>query len=186
MRPHGRRSNAPGSPAAAAEGLVEIGRIVNRHGIRGEVRLLPHNPSSTAASWLDSILIVDGGSIEERKVLAARPHKRFVLLQIEGVTTANQAESLVGRSVCVRPEQLPPLGAGEVYHADLIGCAVSTESGEPLGTVREVIATGGNDVCVVVGRGREYLIPLIADAIARLDVAERVVVVRPLPGLLEP
>ena len=166
---------------------VEIGRIVNRHGIRGEVRLLPHNSASDAAAWLTSVLLVgpDGAS-EERKVTAARPHKRFILLTLEGVHTANDAEALIGRVVCVWAEQLPALGADEVYCADLIGCSVATESGEPVGTVREVISTGSNDVCVVVGRGREHLIPLIADVVARLDVAERVVIIRPLPGLLEP
>jgi len=186
MRPPGRRSKAPASPSALSEGLVEIGRIVNRHGIRGEVRLMPHNPATDAALWLTSIRLVGETAAEERKVIAARVHKRFILLQLEGITTADQADSLVGRAVCVRPEQMPPLAEGEVYHADLIDCAVSTESGEPLGTVREVISTGSNDVCVVVGGGREYLIPLIADAIARLDVGARVVVVRPLPGLLDP
>lgn len=180
MRPHGRRASA------GAQGLIEIGRIVNRHGIRGEVRLMPHNPMSGAARWLTSILLVSDGAREERKVIAARPHKRFILLELEGITTANQAEALVGRAACVRVEQLPALGAGEVYHADLIGCAVSTQAGEALGTVREVISTGSNDVCVVADGGREYLIPLIEDAIARLDVAERVIVVRPLPGLLDP
>jgi 16S rRNA processing protein RimM len=186
MRPTGRRSRPSAPAAATAVPWVEIGRIVNRHGLRGEVRMLPHNPSSSSASWLDSIQLVDAGSTAERRVLAARRHKSFILLQLEGVTSADDAEALIGSTVCVRREELPELAPGEAYYRDVLGCAVSTEGGEALGTVREVIPTGSNDVCVVDGNGREYLIPLIADAIALLDVERRVIVVRALPGLLDP
>jgi 16S rRNA processing protein RimM len=186
MRPPGRRSKPHAPAAATAMPWVEIGRIVNRHGIRGEVRLLPHNRSSTADSWLDCVRLTDGATSEERRVMSARRHKSFILLQLEGTANADEAEALIGRSVSVRREQLPQLAPGEAYHGDVIGCVVSTEAGRALGTVRELIATGSNDVCVVDGEGREYLIPLIADAIASLDVERRAIVVRDLPGLLDP
>jgi 16S rRNA processing protein RimM len=72
-----------------------------------------------------------------------------------------------------------------VYHADLLGCAVVTTDGTALGTVREMLVTGSNDVCVVRDDGREVLVPLVADVIAQIDVAGRRLVVHPLPGLLD-
>lgn len=167
--------------------LLELGRIVNRHGIRGEVRLLPHNPDSEFAETLALVTLLRAdGSRDERRVLAARRHKQFVLLQLEGVATANDAEALIGCRVAVPRAALPPTGPSEAYHVDLIGCRVETTAGQALGTVRELIVTGSNDVCVVRGGGREYLIPMVADVIASLDADARAIVVHPLPGLLDP
>lgn len=176
---------APGSPAGSTA-LVELGAIVNRHGIRGEVRLLPHNPDSELAPRLrELVLMHPDGRREPLRVRAARPHKRFVLLQLEGIDTADAAEALVGSTVAVPRALLPPAGADAAYHADLLGCAVETTAGEPLGTVAEMLVTGSNDVCVVRAGAREVLVPMIADVIAELDVAHRRIVVRPLPGLLD-
>jgi 16S rRNA processing protein RimM len=186
MVPRHRPAEPTAPSATSPAALVELGRIVNRHGIRGELRILPHNPQSTAVLALPSLLVVrDDGTTERRRVLASRPHKRFVLVSLEGVDSADDAEALIGCSVAVARADLPPLDPASVYHVDLIGCAVRTTSGEALGTVQELIVTGSNDVCVVRGGGREVLIPLVADVIASLDTSARTIVVHPLPGLLD-
>jgi 16S rRNA processing protein RimM len=81
---------------------------------------------------------------------------------------------------------LPAPAPGEYYHADLIGCAVRTETGEEIGVVEEVLTTASNDVCIVRARGREHLIPLVADVVVDVDPSRRAIVIRPLPGLLDP
>lgn len=179
------RPRRPATPPAADEPLVALGPIVNRHGIRGEVRLLPHNPDSeVAAAAAALVLLWPDGRREPRRVRAARRHKRFVLLQLEGVADANAAEALVGCTVAVPRAALPEPEGDAVYHADLLGCAVVTTAGEALGTVREMLVTGANDVCVVRDDGREVLVPMVADVIAAIDVGGRRITVHPLPGLL--
>jgi len=185
MRPAGRSPTADPTISDSGE-LIELGRIVNKHGIRGEVRLLRYCADSDAVTvgsdlWLRR---TDGPS-QRCRVVGLRPHKQFLLLQLEGVTTANDAEALIGFTAAVPRAQLPPLAPEAVYHIDLIGCAVRTTTGEELGTVAEMIVTGSNDVCVVRSGSREYLIPLVADVIDLLDVPARTIVVRPLPGLLD-
>ncbi len=167
--------------------LVELGRVVKRHGVRGEVRMLPYNPASTIAAELSSVFLSgEDGSYEKCRVTSTRRHKQFVLLRLEGVTTVDQAEAVVGRTIAIAHEQLPPTGPREAYHVDLLGCVVRTDTGQDLGTVHEMIVTGSNDVCVVRGRGREYLVPLVEDVIVRLDTAAGEIIIHPLPGLLEP
>jgi 16S rRNA processing protein RimM len=173
-------------PGQVTTPLIQIGRIVNRHGVRGELRILPHNPNSTALDLLPEVVIeTAAGASEIRRVLSARRHKRFVLVHLEDVGTANEAESLIGRTVSVRREDLPPPDAGEVYCHDLIGCAVCTEGGEDLGCVEEMLETGSNHVCVVRQGATEHLIPLVADVVVELSVEQRRIVIRPLPGLLD-
>jgi 16S rRNA processing protein RimM len=167
--------------------VVELGRIVGRHGIRGDVRLLPHNPDSELFATLTHVLLARDGRIERRQLLSVRPHKRLLLARFEGVDTANAADAIVGSSVCVHRDQLPALAPNQVYHIELIGCPVRTENGVVVGRVREVFSTASNDVCVVSYDGREFLIPLIADVVVRLSVTppEPELVIRPIPGLLD-
>lgn len=184
--PAGRPPELAARAASVPDDLVELGRVVNRHGLRGEVRVLLHNPESSTLGELAAVVLTrHDGSTEARRVHGCRRHKRFALLRLEDVTTASDAEALVGCGVAVPRPQLPPPGPRAAYHVDLIGCAVRTTAGEPLGTVRELIVTGSNDVCVVRGDRGEVLIPLVADVIAALDTAARTIVVRPLPGLLD-
>jgi 16S rRNA processing protein RimM len=167
--------------------MVELGRIVGRHGIRGDVRLLPHNPDSDLFAVLTHVLLERDGRVERRRLLSVRPHKRGWLAQIEGVDTADAADAIVGSVVSVPRDLLPALGPEQVYYIELIGCPVRTESGRALGAVERVFSNGSSDVCVVTGGSQEYLIPLIADVVVRLCVTPpgRELVIRPLPGLLD-
>jgi 16S rRNA processing protein RimM len=186
MVPAGRPRQAAARPAPPPGPLVELGRIVNRHGIRGELRMLPYNPESPAVRVSSPVVLTrPDGSSESRRVVSRRRHKQFLLLGLEGVATANDAEALVGCRVSVARADLPASGPAAIYHVDLVGCAVRTTAGEALGVVDEIIVTGSNDVCVVRGARGEVLIPLIADVIAELDTAARTVVVHPVPGLLD-
>jgi 16S rRNA processing protein RimM len=171
------RSDAP---------LVELGVIVNVHGIRGELRLLPHNPDSALlAANAELVLLHGDGTRERRRVRSARRHKRFTLLTLDGVDSVDAAKAVIGRRVAIPRAALPPAGDNAVYHADLIGCDVVTPDGARLGRVREMLVTPSNDVCVVRGAGREHLIPMIADVIQEIDLPARRLIVRPLRGLLD-
>ena len=96
------------------------------------------------------------------------------------------AAELIGFEVCMRAEDLPPAGAHEIYHYELLGMTVVTTAGVEIGTVAEVLPVSSSDICVVREGAREYLIPLIADVIKQLDRDRRRLVIEPLPGLLEP
>jgi 16S rRNA processing protein RimM len=174
-------------PGRVPTPLIEIGRIVNRHGVRGELRLLLHNPDSAAFDQLPDVLLrFPDGSHQYRRVSSVRRHQRFLLVKFDGVCTADDAETLRGCTVSLATDNLPPLGPQEVYYQDLVGCVVRVEDGQELGSVCEVFPTGSNDVCVVREGEREHLIPLIEDVVVRLNVSRGEIIIRLLPGLLDP
>jgi len=165
--------------------LVALGTIVNTHGIRGEVRLLPYNPSTDAVTpGLRATLIRDAAR-RDAKVLSVRAHKQFLLLTFEGISSVSAAEGLIGYELCVPVETLPVLAEGEAYHFQLVGLSVFTRSGEHLGTVQQVLTTAANDVCVVFDGQREILIPFIADVVKDVDTQHGRLIIDPLPGLLD-
>ena len=120
------------------------------------------------------------------RVLSAAPHARAqVLLSLDGTTDRTAAEALVGARVLVAATALPPLAENEFYYHEIEGYEVATTDGRVLGEVAETFSTGANDVWVVRGAGREYLIPAIADVVREIDRESRRIIIEPMPGLLD-
>ncbi|HVM95960.1 MAG TPA: ribosome maturation factor RimM, partial [Candidatus Acidoferrales bacterium] len=166
--------------------LIPLGRLVNVHATRGELRLLPYNPE-TSTLHAGSIVVLrrNNGQVQEHRVTALRPHKRFLLLTLAGCTTMNAAESLVGSEVCVTEADLPALAAGEFYHYQLVGMTVVDLNGNRLGEVHEILTLAGNDLCVVRDGSKEILVPMVAGIVREIDHAQRRIVVDPPEGLVD-
>lgn len=165
--------------------LVAVGRIVTTHGLRGEVRVHLFNPDSTTLRAGSEIVLQRGGEQSLHRIQAARPHKRVVLVTLEGCESIAIARTLVGSEVCVVKSQLPPAGPGEAYHFELLGMRVVTTRGEDLGMIVEILSLASNDVCVVRRGEHEHLIPMIADVVKEIDRQHCRLVIEPLPGLLD-
>jgi 16S rRNA processing protein RimM len=106
------------------------------------------------------------------------------LLRLVGVDTVEDAAALRGEYLYVTTADAARPVRGEYFLHEIVGLAVETEEGRPLGHVREVLRTGANDVYVVVGPLGELLIPAIADVVQSIDVEAGRILIRPLPGLL--
>jgi len=77
------------------------------------------------------------------------------------------------------------LQKNEFYHRQIIGLMVITSEGREIGRVAEILETGSNDVYVVRGQGKEYLIPAIKDIISRIDLRSGTIIITPMEGLLD-
>jgi 16S rRNA processing protein RimM len=118
-------------------------------------------------------------------VAAAVPHGRGMLLTLDGIAGRDAAAALTGMRLLVHPRDLPTLADDEFYHHELHGFAVATTDGRQLGAIAETFGTGLNDVWIVRDGDREHLIPIIADVVREIDRARRLVVIEPMPGLLD-
>lgn len=164
---------------------MEIGRLVKSHGIRGEVKLVPHNPGTEALRPGLRVVLETAGAPRRAEVVAARPHGGGVLLRLAGVETMTEAERLVGARVRVDEADLPVLPEGEFYWFQLVGLEVVTEEGRRLGRVAEIFETPAHDVYVVRDGDRERLVPAVDDVVRRVDLETGRLVVRPVEGLLD-
>jgi 16S rRNA processing protein RimM len=165
--------------------LIAVGRVVTTHGLRGEMRVQLYNPDSTSIQPNADIVLRRADDDSIHHVVAVRPHKRVLLVTLEGYDSIEASQALVGCEVCVPKSDLPPVAEGQVYHFDLLGMDVVTTSGENLGSVAEIMALGSHDVCVVRRGNRESLIPMIEDVIKQIDRDNRRLIIEPLPGLLD-
>ncbi|MCS7173899.1 MAG: ribosome maturation factor RimM [Armatimonadetes bacterium] len=163
---------------------LRIGTITRPHGLRGEVRVLPDTDFPDRFQTLRRVFVAGPEGEVPYEVESVRPHGRFFLVRLRGVEGREAAEALRGRELRIPQEEAPPLPEGTYYVADILGLEVRTPEGKVLGRVREVLRTGANDVYVVAG-DREILLPAIEDVVQEVNLEERCMVVRLLPGLVD-
>jgi 16S rRNA processing protein RimM len=165
------------------EPTVVVGRITKVHGLRGEVvvQVFSDNPDRFAPG--SSVFVEDGRELVIRSV---RPGPR-TLVAFEGIPDRDAAESLSGATLVVPASMLPALPEGEFWPHQLIGCAVVTESGRSLGAIADVIPNPANDLWAAVDEaGNETLVPAIRQVVVEVNVDDRRVLVRDVPGLTAP
>ncbi|MBH0155858.1 MULTISPECIES: ribosome maturation factor RimM [Fictibacillus] len=165
---------------------LNVGKIVNTHGIRGEVRVISRTDFPEERYKIGNTLYVDMGSDHiPVKIETHRKHKQFDLLTFENLHNINDVERFKGNLLKVPKEQSVSLDEGEFFYHDIIGCSVFTVEGEELGKVKEILSPGANDVWVVKrkGFGSDILIPYIPSVVKSVDVKESKIVIEPLEGL---
>jgi 16S rRNA processing protein RimM len=123
-------------------------------------------------------------------VAAVRWHSGRLLVRFEGCDDREAAEALRGTVLVIESAELAPLtDPEEFYDHDLIGLRVVTATGDPVGTVADVLHHGQN-LLVVAGEGTrsgaEILVPFVAPLVPEVDVAAGRLVIDPPPGLLDP
>jgi len=167
---------------------LTVGRLVNTHGIRGEVKVLPSTdfPEERFAPGSRLTLHAPDSSAQvEVEVESAREHKGMYLVKLKEYDNINQVLPYKGWTVKVPASRRVPLGEGEYYFHDIIGCTVVTEEGEEIGRITEILRPGANDVWVVRRpKGREVLVPYISDVVKDVDVAAKRVTIHLMEGLI--
>jgi len=145
--------------------LICVGHILGSQGVKGWVRVFSNtSPRENIVSY--SPWFIEQGNVQQATAVQGRRQGKNVLARLEGVEDRTQADELTGCRIFINPQQLPRLEAGEYYWSDLVGLAVETVQGEPLGVIASMMETGADDVMVLSGE-RERLIPFVIDQIVR-------------------
>ena len=156
---------------------IEAGRIVNTHGVAGEVKI---------EVWLDSPQFLKSFKrcfIDKRevKLLSARVHKGFLIAKLENVEDVNAAMAMKGRTVFIdRADARLPKGA--FFLQDIIGASVVDEQGREIGKLTDVMETPASNVYVVKGE-TEHLIPAVPEFVMSTDVENGIITVHLIEGM---
>ncbi len=165
------------------EKFLEAGKIVNIHGLKGEVKIVPWSDDNDFICEFDTIYC--GKDKKVFKIENARVHKNTVLVKLVGIDTPEAANLLRNNIVYIDRNEVE-LEEGCFFIADLIGLTVKNiDTGEEIGKVTDIFQTGANDVYEVKNNGKAYYIPGIPDVIIETDIEKGVIAVRPLEGLLD-
>jgi 16S rRNA processing protein RimM len=168
--------------------LVLVARVAKPRGLKGEVAcdLLTDFPERF--EWVDELIAVFPGGRRERLELEGHwLHGSRVVLKLKGFDTPEAAAALAGCTLAVPESEAVELEEGEFYDWQLEGCRVETIQGREVGTVREVLHTGGEAPVLVIldEANRENLVPLAESICVEIDVDAKLIRVDAPEGLLE-
>ena len=154
------------------EDLLQVGIIASTHGVRGEVKVYPTTDDPRRFRRLKEVVLDTGKEKMNLEIEGVKFFKQFVILKFKGLDNINDIEKYRQKSLYVTRKNAVRLQRDEYFIADLIGLKVQDEDGKELGTVKDVIETGANDVYVVRKDGaKDLLIPAIHACIQNVDVA---------------
>jgi 16S rRNA processing protein RimM len=186
MAPTRRNSQKKTSQGPARQGngpsFLAVAKVRRPFGVKGE--LLLEILTDFPKRLMQQEHLYAGEEKTSYGVESIRRHGKQLLLRLEGIADRDAAERLRDGILFSRLDDLPPLPEGVYYLHQIEGLAVFTEDGESLGTVREILKTGANDVYVVRGEKGEILLPAIPQVIREVVLEEKRMVVTLIDGLV--
>ncbi|REK76482.1 ribosome maturation factor RimM [Paenibacillus paeoniae] len=167
-----------------------VGKIVNTHGIRGDVKVLPQTDFAEERFAPGSKLLIvneENGESREVKVTSSREQKNVYYLKLDSFNNINDVEKFKGWLLKIPESEQGELEEGQYYYHQIIGCTVVTEDGEELGVISEILSPGANDVWVVdrpKSKGKQLLLPVIDEVVLDVNVTDKQVTVKLMEGLV--
>jgi len=165
---------------------LQVGKIVNTHGVKGEVKLMPLTDDISRFDDLEWVFVESNGTMTRYDIQSVKYFKGMVIIKLAGIDDPETAAALKGCFALVDRENAVKLPEDTYFICDIIGCSVYDENGAYLGQVREVLQTGSNDVYAVRDEtGREVLLPALKSVVRKVQPdLRRIDVVIP-KGLLD-
>ena len=162
--------------------MTEIGKIVTTRGLKGELKILPYTNIYDMFDDLESVYI-NGESFDVEYV---KHIKNCVSLKLSGIDSPEDAAKYIHKIVSIDDEDLKPLEENEYYIGDLRGIyVVNHDTGEQVGTLKDVLITGGNDVLdIETEDGRQVLVPMIREFVKNIDIEKRSMEIHFIDGML--
>ena len=168
------------------ENRLQVGVISSTHGVRGEVKVFPTTDDVKRFKRLKEVILETGKEELLLEIEGVKFFKQFAILKFKGFDNINDIEKYKGKSLFVTRKNAVPLRKDEYFIADLQGLIVEDEEGNQIGTLRDVMETGANDVYIIdMVDGREVLLPAIKECILDVDVEGGKIHVHMMDGLLD-
>jgi len=170
-----------------AGNLLIIGKVIRPHGLSGLLRIFSYSGSGESLINAETVLLRPvQGEILEFKVVSVKAHPNALLMRLEGISSLETAEKFRGAEILIRKDTLRHESEDEYFWFELIGLEVFLNSGRFIGTLKDIINTGSNDIYVVKEGDKEFLIPALHGIVTKIDLqGKRMVIADNIDGLLD-
>jgi 16S rRNA processing protein RimM len=166
--------------------LIEIGKVVRSHGLRGRIKVLSYLQASDALENVDDLLLGESSvGAASYRLSDVQDGSGFFILKLVGIDNHDDAEKLRGMLVWTSADRMKPLEDDEYYWHDIVGIQVFTDEGALLGRIESIFPTGSNDVYVCSDGKREILIPAIGQVVKKIDIERDVMIVECREGFFD-
>ena len=168
------------------EEYLKIGAVISTHALRGEVKVFPTTEDVRRYDDLNQVYVEAPSGKECLRVERVRYFKNLVIVKFRDLDRIEDVERLVKKDLFVSRQDAIPLGENEFFICDVIGLSVVTDDGRVLGSVKDVMERGANDVYIVSKKEdpkSELLLPATKEVILKISPPDGIMTVHLLPGL---
>lgn len=161
---------------------VLVGKLVNTHGLKGEVRILSDFKYKDRV-FIPGMKIYIGKEKKCEVITSYRHHKIFEMIMMDGYNDINDVLKYKGEYVFINKEDLI-LGKNEYLDEDIIGCNIYVE-GKLVGIVKRIDKHSINELLYVENGEKKYLVPYNFDIILSVDLEKREIIIKNIVGLFD-
>ena len=160
--------------------IIKLGKITAPQGIKGEVRVYPYTDKPTRFSEIEAVLL----NGRRCRIEKARYMKNMAILKLEGIDDRNAAETMRNRELLLPREDLWKQPEDTYFVDDLVGCAVVSEDGAPVGTLKTIHSRPAQDLYEIEKEdGSSFLLPAVKEFIKDVKTDEKIIVIHLIDGL---
>jgi 16S rRNA processing protein RimM len=163
---------------------LSIGQIVNVHGFKGEVKVYPLTNDMSRFKKLTEVYVEENNQLVKYEIEALKFLSTTIAMKLKGIDTEEAANRLRNFYIKVDRKSAVKLPKDSYFICDLIDLEVYDEKGLLLGTLKDVLQTGSNDVYVVKTSGDDILVPALKDVVKEIDIKNKEIVVALPEGLI--
>lgn len=170
--------------------FIKVGKLVNTFGIKGELKVYLYTDFPEKRFKKGQVLFL--GSEENPNMFtieieSSKPYKNMYIIKLKNFNNINDVEKFKNQFLWITKEEQGELEEGEYYYHQIIGCHVITIEGNELGTIKEILSPGANDVWVVKPNkgGKDILIPYIDEVVKTINIDEKRITIEVMEGLLD-
>lgn len=167
--------------------LISIGKVLNFHGIKGEVKIGYTKGREKQIEQLQTVFIDINGFCHTFSVETVRFHKQHALIKFKEINSINDVEKIKGKEIKIQKKSVADsLDTDEFLISDLIGLKVFNRDEELIGTVKEVGTNGVTEILEVSDANNKiHLIPFVKALVPFVDIKKKAIIINDIEGLIE-
>lgn len=154
--------------------FIRVGKIINVHGIKGEVKIFPLTDDINRFYSLKKVYLEQENSILPLTISNIRIHKNVVLASFNEIVDRNQAEQYKGLFIIINREDAIELSENQYFISDLIGIKVYSPEGNLIGNIKDILQTGPTDIYVIETNNKDVLVPALKDIFKEIDIYKKI------------
>ncbi len=162
---------------------ILVGKIVNTHGIKGDLKVYPYTDNIKRFSKLKRIYI--GEEELAVQIESVKYHKEMALIKLKEFNNINDVLFLKNKLVYIDGVDKVKLLKDNYFIDDLIGCEVFDLEGNSIGHIKDVLQSSSNDIYIIEDKNKEYLIPAVKEFIKDININKKKIVIDPIEGMIE-
>lgn len=164
--------------------LLEVGKIINTHGLRGEVKIVTWTDYPEVFEEIGFVIVKKRGEEERLTIKGVKYQKNNIIVKFAELDAIEEAEKYKNAVLLADRNALGELPEGVYYIADLIDCTVFEENGNKIGVLTDVFSTGSNDVYDIKREGKKnLLVPIIDGVLKAVDIENKKITIKIPEGL---